>query len=573
MRNVMAGQREPRRSVPAAAPVVLLTGLALWIRLAALPGAWGADSVTYFEACRSGESATMDPRSDRWLVLALVRGALRLGDWSPAAASLPGVVMSAAVVPVLWLALRRRVGDSLALLPCALWAFLGLDVERVVGISSDAMLALPAAFAVWGLVAARRRHERPFVPLVLAGVACGVGATLKETFVLATIGFAGGAFCIGRGRARWTNAAALAVPAAVLFGAALLVEPHRVSNASQYMVMDKEFVPAGGAAFVRRIAIEAPQILLTATQAFGLLLVVSIPLLVRLPFRALRGDPLATSTLVGLLAFDLAPVSLQGWSLLPANRPRYLLCLMPALFAALVDALRDRVESKSERWISLGAAALAMRFAGASTWAMLLVAPGLVLTAWPALPAPVASILTERTRVGVAAGVLLASTVAWTGLARSPSTVEWIAFAVVGVLATTPWLVGRDRGSPAPYLAAGCAVVLALTMARSRFAPDDGWTAWTRLPPTGRVYAEHLVGRRLRAAAVSAGADPSRVVLLESDGDRPRNLADDDRIVARDEGPLGGGLRLADACRLPGSGVRETSAKLGELVIFEPAQR
>jgi len=569
----MAGQRDPRRPFPAAAPVVVLTALALWIRFAALPGAWGADSLTYFEACRGGDPASMDPRSDRWLVLALVRGALRLGHWSPAAASVPGVLMSAAVVPVLWLALRRRLGDAPALLPCALWTFLGLDVEKVVCISSDAMLALPAAFAAWGLVAASRRDERAFVPLVAAGVACGVGATLKETFIFATVGFAAGAFCVGRGRARLRNAAALAVPAALLFGAGLLVSPHRVANASQHMAMDKAFVPDDAHAFLRRVTIEIPQALLTATQAFGLLMVVSIPLLVRLAFRAMRGDPLAAATVVGVVAFDVAPVSLQGWSLLPANRPRFLLCLMPTLFAAVVDALRDRVESKTERWVSLVAAVLALRFAGSSTWAMILVPPGLLLTAWPALPAPIASMMSERTRLGVAAAVLVAATVAWTGLARSPSTTEWIAIAVVGALTTTPWLVGRDRGAPAPYVAAGCALVLALTMARSRFAPDESWTAWSRLPATGRVYAERLVGRRLCAAAVAAGVDPSRVVFVETDAARPTDFAADDRIVARDEGPLGGGLRLADACRLPGSGVVETSPKLGEVVIFAPARR
>jgi hypothetical protein len=554
--------------------VVVLTALALWIRLAALPGTWGADSLTYFEACRAVDPSQMDPRADRWLVLALVRASSRLFDWSPAAASLPGVLFSAAVVPVLWLALRRRLGDSLALLPCALFAFLGIDVEKVVAISSDAMLALPAAFAVWGLVSAADRDDgRTVLPLVLAGVACGVGVTLKETMLLATAGFGAGAFCIGRGRERFKNAAAVLVPAALLFGAGLLFDPRRVENASKYMVMDPEFVPAGPDAFLRRVTIELPQLLLTATGAFGLLLVASIPLLVRLPFRALRGDPLAAAALVGLLAFDVAPVSLEGWSLLPATRPRYLICFVPALFAALVDALRDRVESKAERWTSLVAAVLALKFAGGSAWSMLLVPPGLILAAWPALPAPVASIVPERARLGVAAGVLLAAVVAWSGVVRAPSTADWVVAVGVGVLATTPWLVGRDDRGPAPYVAAACATVLAVAMARSRFAPDEGWTAWSRLPATGRVYAERVVGRRLRAAAVAADADPARVVIVESDADRPSDPGPEDRVVARDVGPLGRGLRLADFCRLPGSGWREASPKLGEAVIFEPAQR
>jgi len=562
----------PTRPFPAALPLVLLTAAALWIRVAALPGSWGADALTYFEAARADDPLAIDPRADRRIVLALVRGALHVAR-SPAAASVPGVLLSVAVVPALWFALRRRLGDSLALLPCVLWAFLGLDVEKVATISSDAMLALASALALAGLVAAARRESRRAAPLLAAGVACGIGAALKETMLFATAGFVVGAFATGRGRGRWRDAALVAAPALVVFGAALLVNPHRVANASQYMVADPEFVPADRRAFARRVAIELPELLLTATQAFGLVFVVALPLLARLPFRALRGDPIAAAACVSFVAFDAAPVSLQGWSLLPGNRPRYLLCLMPILFAAIVDALRERVESRAERWTSLAAAAVALWFAKSSTWAAFLVPPGVALAAWPALPAPISSLLEERTRLGVAAGAFVACAVAWTSLVRAPSPLEWTILAAAGALTTAPWLVGRDRRSPAPYFAAGCAMTLALAMSRARFAPDATWSAWSRLPPTGRVYAEHLVGRRLRCAAFFADADASRVVLVERDADRPRNLAEDDRVVARDEGPLDKGLRLADLCRLPDSGLVEAPSKLGELVFFAPAPR
>ncbi len=573
MRRVKSVTDSPPRAFPAWAPPALLAALALYVRLRGLPGAWGSDSLAYFESCRDDHVGAMDPRSDRWLALVLIRASLRASHWSPAVASLPGVIASTAVVPVLWLALRRRLGDALALVPCALWAFLGLDVERVVTISTDAMVALPAACALLGLVVAARRDDGRTAPLVAAGLACGIGATLKETMLFATVGFAAGAFCVGRGPRRWKNAAALAVPALVVFAASLLVTPSRVVNASQYMVDDPKFVPAGGAAFLRRVTVELPELLVTATQAFGLLFVACVPLIARLPFRALRGDPIAATTLVGFAAFDVGPVSLKGWSLLPGDRPRYLLCMMPTLFAALVDALRERVVDRTERWISLGAAAAALWFAHGSTWAAFLVPPGLVLAAWPALPEPVTRVLSERVRLGLAGGVLIATCVAWTGLAATPTRADWTVAVAAGVLVATPWLLGRDHASPAPYFAAGTAIVLAVAMARSRFVPDEEWTAWARLPPAGRVYSERLVGRRLRAAAVSAGADPSRVTIVESDADRPRRLAPDDRIVARSAGPLDRGLRLADACRLPGSGLVEDPVALGECAIFAPAPR
>jgi hypothetical protein len=55
--------------------------------------------------------------------------------------------------------------------------------------------------------------------------------------------------------------------------------------------------------------------------------------------------------------------------------------------------------------------------------------------------------------------------------------------------------------------------------------------------------------------------------------DLPRTLAQDDRVLARDTGSLSGGLRLADVCRLPGSGLVEVPPGLGDAVLFAPAQR
>jgi hypothetical protein len=562
------------RPFPAWIPVLVLTALAFWIRIRGLPGSWGSDSLTYLEACRSGAPGTTDPRAERWLALTLVRGALRLGGESPASASVPGVILSAAVVPVLWLGLRRRLGDTLALLPCVLWTFLGLALEEVVEISTDVLAALPTAFAVWGLAEAARRTERRILPLVAAGVALGVGATLKESALFALAGFSAGALTIGRGRERWRHAALVALPGLALFAAGVLfVNPKRVGDASAYMAWDPAFIPAGGAAFVRRVTIEIPQALLTATGAYGLLFVAALPLLVRLPFRALRGDALAAASLAGLLAFDVLPISFAKWSLLPASRPRYLLCLMPVLLAALADALRERPATRAERGASLAAALLGLAFVGRAPWTLVVLPVGLVLTAWTSFPDRVRERLDERTRLALAAAALLATTVAWRSLPSMPTSAEWIVAGAAGVVVTAPWLVGRDRGGPAPYAAVGGALVLAIAMARARFVPDPGWDVWSHLPPAGRVYAESIAGRRLLAAATSAGADERRVVLLAPDAAPPSGLAPEDRVVARDLPLAGGATNFADACRMPDSGLVRVPAGLGETLIFEPSPR
>jgi hypothetical protein len=574
MADVTPGDDSPPRAFPAWAPVALLTALALWIRLAALPGTWGSDSLTYFDACRAADAVSIDPRANRWLAVALVRASLRLGGWAPAWASVPSALMSAAVVPCLWLALRRRLGDGLALLPCALWTFLGLGLEQCAEISSDVMLVLPAALAVWGLAAAAQDEERRTARLVAAGAALGVGATLKETMLFALVGFAAGAACLGRGRRRVANAAALAAPALVLFGAGvLLVDPARLRNASEYMSWDAPFLPASGEAFLRRVTVEIPESLLTATQAYGLLFVAALPLVARLPFRALRGDPLATATIAGFAAFDALPISLKTWALLPASRPRYLLCLMPLLFAALAGALRGRPSSKAERWACGAAALAALVFVGRTPWATVLVPPAALLCAWTALPDSIALRLSDRTHVALAAAFLVAATAAWPHAASAPSPAGWTVAALAGALVAVPWVADRGRAPPAPHFAAGAALVLAVAAARARFVPDEEWNAWTRLPARGRVFAEHLVARRLVAASVAAGADASRVVAVETDADLPRGLRADDRVLARGAGPVGGGPRLAEFCRLPGSGLAEVPPALGETVLFAPASR
>jgi hypothetical protein len=561
----------PRRPFVAWAPVLALTAPALWLRLRGLPGPWGTDALAYFESIRHGPAAG-DPRGDRRLFLALVEGALRLGDWRPEAASLPGVVASAAVVPVLWLALRRRLGDVLALLPCLLWTFLGSDLEEVAEISADAMLALPAALAAWGVVAAARRPDGRVLPLAAAGVALGVGAVLKETMLLAVVGFGVGALAIGRGRERVRNAATIVAAALVVFAVGLIVTPDRLATASASVAAAGAPVRPASPEFLHRLTVGIPELLLTATRSYGLLFIVAIPLLARLPFRAFRGDPLAATALAGFLAFAVLPVSLRSWALLPAQHARYFLCLMPVLLAALVDALRERAASRPERWIGALAAVVGLVFVRGSPWARVLVPPGLVLAAWPSLPEAVTRLLSERTRLALAAAVFLAAEVAWAAPSAAPDAVDWAVAAAAAFLVLAPWLVGRDAGAPTSSFAIAAGLVLAVATTRSRFVADREWTAWSRLPTQGRVFADELLARRLRAAAVAAHADPSRIALVDAADDLPADPRPDDRVLARDAGPLGGGFGLAEACRDPGSGWARTADDLGEAAMFQPAR-
>jgi hypothetical protein len=461
---------------------VLLAALAGYVRLRAAPGAWDDASLDLFDSIRGGGP-------------------------SPAVAwaCVPGALASAAVVLVLWRALRGLLGDTTVLLPGALWAFLGVDLQSAGQFRPDAFFALASALALWGLLAAQRRTA--------------------AIVVIATVG------------------------SAVVAALALVAADRPEARAA---------VPSSAA------ALGVGQLLLTDSAAFGLLFVAALPLLARLPFRALRGDPVAAPALAALVSVAALSVVLGR-----APQARDLAAPAPILLAALVDALCDRGVSRVERWTSLLAAAVGLRFALDSNWARVVVPPALALCAWPALPDAVAKILGERTQLGLASAALIVATVAWPSHSFEPTTLDWIVAAAAGALVVSPWLVGKDGDKPWPRFALGAALVLAVATTRSRFVADPAWDVWARLPSSGRVFAERIVGRRL---LVASGADASRVVLLAERSPAPKGLALDDRVVALDEGPLLGGLRLADACRLPDSGLRPEGAPLGEVVIFGPSR-
>jgi hypothetical protein len=537
--NPVPPARVPRAPWPPPwALAVSLTLLCLTLRLQALPGDWGTDALSYAETALSGRGPDADPRTQRRLFLALAGGAWRLGGHDPAWASLPGVLLSACVPTVLWLALRSRVGAGLALLPAALFTFLGLDLEEVVELSADAALALPGALAVAGLVVAQRRvgaAGRParLAALALAGVAVGVGVALKETMLLAALGFLAGSLALGRGRERLWNAVAFAGPATLVTGVALaLASPERLAVASQNIAAVEAPVRWGAAGFLYRFTVGLPANLLTATGAWGVLFVGALPLLLRLPVRALRGDALAAAAVVGLLAFAWAPVSLERYALLPADFPRYLLCLVPVLFAALVCALAEPPRGRVERGLVWAGAAVGLLFASRSPWTAFVVPAALALTAWPALPSRVAERLPERARLALVSSALLLAVVTDWRLERVLGAAGWAWVAVVGVSAAVAAWAWRVRAAlvAAPVLALATALTLA------RFPPDPTWDLWERLPARGAVFADQRLARQLRLSAVGDAERLARVLPL---GTALPPLVADDRVLVLAATPLG----------------------------------
>lgn len=516
------------RATPALAWAALaaLVALGLWLRLRAAPGPWGTDALGYAERALADGPGAADTRSQRVVFVALVRAGLGLTDGAPIGASLPGIALSAIVAPALFLAARFRAGAWLALLPAAIWAVLGLDIEETVEISADAATALPAALAALALAAARHRHERGDGPaalrwLVAAGAACGAGVLVKETALFALAAAAAGALFVAppanatwRRRAACATAVVVAAVATIALGAAAGVLQRPEVAAGEPMRAPIRWDAPG---FAARVTFGVPQMLLTATGAFGMLHVVALPLIARLPFRAARGSVFAAASLAGLVAFDLCPVSTAEWAVLPATFPRYVIPVLPFWLLALVETLGDTDTTRAERAASLLAAAAGLAFAGRSVAAGVLVPPALLLAAWTCLP------VTWRRRVPASHSFALA------------------AAALV------------------------CAAVAAFTTPWARTSPDATWSAWSVLPATGTVHADRLVGRRLRIAARATPADAARVRLLDDELPPPASFAPGDVLLVRR------GTRLAASAAARGD-LRATDDALGETVVFRPRE-
>ncbi|MCE9637446.1 MAG: glycosyltransferase family 39 protein [Planctomycetes bacterium] len=501
------GSDAPRVRPAVIVALAAITAAGLWLRLRATPGPWGSDALLYAERAVGGGEGAADTRSQRMVFVELVRLGLGLGGGTPAAASFAGIAISALVGPVLWMAARNRLGDALALLPAALWAILGLDIEEVVEISADAATALPGALIALTLVVARARPEAAKRWIFAGGLAAGAGVLLKETGAFAAVGLGVGALVIGRGRERWTLGAIAAGGAVVVLALATVFGVlQRPEVASQEMLTASAPVHWNAPGFVQRITIDVPRMLLTATGAFGLLHVAALPLLARLPFRAARGDAVAAAALAGVIAFDIAPISFSTWAVLPANFPRYLLPVIPVWLLAISETLGDAAPGPIERRVSLLAAAAGLMFIGRSPMTWFVVPVGLALTAWPCL---------------------------------TPTSVS-----------------GQVRQTTAFVLAAAGASALLTPWAR--VAPDATWNAWSLLPRDGAVHADRLVGRRLAFAARTApGADASRVRLIDDEPRVPPEVAPGDVVLVRR------GTKLALACALD-AGFRELDIDLGE---------
>jgi hypothetical protein len=461
----------------------------LWLRLRAIPGPWGSDALGYVERVLADMGGASDTRSQRVLFLEVVRAGLGWSDGRPAGASWPGVAASAVVVVLLAIAGRRLLGRWAGLLPAALWAVLGLDVEEVVEVSADALAALPGAAIALALVAATlavRSGRSPRAAFVAGGAAAGVGYLVKETTLFPAAGLAVGALLLGRGRGRLANVAWVAGTALLVVGAAALVGvAPRPAVASVELAASPEPVHWDEPGFARRMTFGVPVTLLTATGAFGLLHVVALPLVARTVVRALRGEPLAAASLTAIAVFVVMPVSFHRWGVLTAQFPRYLLPALPLWLLALAQTLVDPPGSRAERVAAWAGAALGFAFLRADVARWLVLPAGVTLTLWSSLPE------------------------AWR--ARLPAV--------------------HVRGLAAVALVAAAATAFATPWARTR--PDPTWDAWAVLPRGGTVHADRLVGRRLALATRHApGADATRIRLLDGPPP-PETIAPGDLVLVR----------------------------------------
>lgn len=472
-----------RTAALAALAIVVCAGL--WLRLRAAPGPWGTDALGYAERALGGGEGAPDTRSQRVVFLHVVRAALGLGHADPLAASVPGIALSAIVGPVLFAALRPRIGSWFALLPAVLWAVLGLDVEETVELSADAATALPGAVVVLALARAQADPARALRWIVAGGAAAAAGFLLKETAAFAGAGLVAGAFVIGRGseRGRLVAAAVLAIATVLAVGAAcgLLTSPGVVSH-------EMSWAPAairpGNPRFLARLTTDVPVMLVTATGAFGVMHAAALPCFARFAFRAVRGDGIAAAAVVGLVAFAVTPISFASWALLPATFPRYVLGVMPLVVAAIGATLADAPATRGERVAGWIGAALSLPFLGHGAVEDASIVLAAVASAAATLPFGSRD---PRSR--------------WTVPARA----AWAAALVAGALC---WL-------DTPH-------------ARTR--PDPVWTAWGELPATGAIVAQRPLGRRLAIAARSVPtADASRLRLWD---ETPPEAAPGDLVIS-----------------------------------------
>lgn len=568
-----------RGLAPSSRPAVILLAflvlVAAWLRLGGLPGPWGTDALSYMETLLRGTPTGSDPRSQRVVFLTLVRLGTRLTTSPVIGASLPGVLLSVAVIPALWAAGRRSLGSYGALAPAALWCVLGLDLEEVVEVSADAALALPVTLALLLVLSPGRAGQRPLHRLTGAGVLLGLAIVLKETAVFATLGVAAAAWAAAPQTNRPVRAgafrtAAVAVPAAcVAIVLTLVLTQNRLGVVSGNLAESAALVRAGDPGFLRRMSIGVPELLLTATGAFGLLLVGALPLLARLPFRAFRRDAPAVAFLVGLAALAWCPVSLAPFAVLPARFPRYALALIPALLLALAAAWRtmpaeDRC-GRIERAAGIAGLAVALLFVSpdaAGTWVIL---PGALLAAYPLWPADWRRRCdTQFMGCATLAMGLLLSVMAWSYEAPpdTPAT-GWLGFAVVFVILLARWTGARVdlRG----LFIAGLGLSYAAGTAALRFAPDRSFDAWSELPGAGAVFAERVLVRRL---AISAHDDPTRDAsrLRVWDGGEPPALGPQDRLLVRLRSPALDRAQASDS-------LASLPPRLDEAVMFGPAAR
>lgn len=505
----MESTSRDRSTYYAVGVLVVLLVVHLWLRIGSLPGPWGADALRYLEVALGAEGAGDDPRTRRRVVLGLVELGLALFGRSPSAASVPGILASALVLPLTWLALRRSVGPWYALAPALVWTFLGVDIEETREISADALLAPFGAAVAWALSAlegARERDPSRLGAAVGLGLALGLGFLVKETFVFVVVGAAVASLVLRPGWRPLLIAGGLALVLALVGEATL---GPRLGNASADMARVDAPVALDDPAFLRRLTIDVPLLLLTADLAFGRVFLLLLPLLCLLPLRALRGAPIAVAASVSVLAFMWMPVSLDRWVVLPAHHARYLMGALPLLLVALTRALRSTGAWRGDSVLLVLGVLLALPFLVGMGWAGVCVGLGL------------ASLVVPRVLGGahvearLTAGHLVALAALLAALPHVGAGVSCLAVALTLGLACVRY---QRRGRRLRLgLSIGIVAIVGVMQIDLRFVPDRTWNVH-EIGSTGvPIAADPIAARRIHLGALLAGSDtPVELITVSS---------------------------------------------------------
>lgn len=346
--------------------VCVLTLANLALRLRVLPGWWDADGMHYAYLVFGDITDARGERGLRLLYRWLMETATAIGGEEYSSLTVLAALLGVAAVPLTYWAARKTQSPTVALWMAALVGVTPVLYHESVRPSGDGPLCAIGAILI-GLAYDLRapEHRVRLRAGVLIGLTAGTGIVFKELFVLTALPL--GLWIVWqavRKRLPWSvvvAAAAASVVPVVLDHLAVMDYTgglSRVSAVSGRMdtVWDaSQFGP-------RRFLFGPLPMLVTDVSEWGRLGVVLVTVAVAALPRWGRRTPALAVALGAVLAIWWMPVSLQGYSVLPADEARYLLGALPALALVLAPGHDEPEEvspwDRRAWWAALAVGAL-----------------------------------------------------------------------------------------------------------------------------------------------------------------------------------------------------------------------